>query len=220
MRYPRNGRWLRPRRVALVLVAAFAGLMSLVQSPAIALTDAPDDYHLGQIEGWRDGFDVTMFFSAPPFCRQPPESGARSGCEAGEDAQQVPRTEDVILDVVFLIPSGFTPARETLSCARKFGRCPGHPRSIDLSREWGPGFESVDTPKHSIVFEGEADDRSVWWHVDIVFVYEEELWEELATEKELEAVEEAQEAGEPISEDIPTNLFIYFFAPEGEPGGN
>ena len=201
------------RRALIAVTTSIAAILALAPVHALGATAPKVQDRVGVAEGWRDMEKIPLFFSRPAFCRQPPESQAGSGCEAGEDPLVSPPSQDVVLDVVALVPVGFTPAPQTLGC-KVAGQCAGHPRTIDLSREWGPGNENIPFPAHSLVLEGEADDRSIWWHVDLVFVYEEELWEELAHEKEMEAVEEAQEAGEPISEDVPTNVFVYFFAPD------
>jgi hypothetical protein len=213
MRNQYSGQWRRIRARGFLLAIVFSAVLSVLPSPASAIPAEPAGDRYGTTPGWRDGSEITLYFSIPAFCRQPPESRADSGCEVGAEAQVLPPTEDIIPEVVFLTPVGFSPDRDTLSCERR-GHCPGHPRTIDLSRRFGPGSQNVFTPPHSIVFDAEADDRSVYWSVHFVFVYELDLWEELAAERNLEAVEEAQEAGEPISENVPTNLFIYFFAPE------
>lgn len=194
---------------AAVLVAACSD-QELPLSPtdhALMGHNARGDAEIGFTDGWRDGRTVQFFYNKPFFCKSPPESGASSSCEAGEDAATPPRS-GAIPALYVMTPIGFRPAESTLQCP-VVGACINHPSTIDLSRLFGAGTENLPLPAHShIVEKGGA--QAGWWNIEVVGVTDPAVWDQVVAGKSLERVRELQAAGEGITGDIATNLFLFF----------
>ena len=169
---------------------------------------------LGTTPGWAEGKTVEFFYTQNFFCAEPPESGAPSKCEVGEDGQvdPIPNTTFPVLYV--LTPQGFNP-RETLHCPIP-GSCVAHPSRIDLSRVLGPGASNVLLPAHSHVIEmigdqpGETFDEAEFWELEVIGVKDPAVWRTIARARDLKTVRALQAAGKGITDDIPTNTYLFF----------
>ena len=186
-----------------------------LSQPSLA---SSQDAHMGAAVGFTDGWDngktVTFFYNKPFFCAEPPESGAPSQCEAGEDGTVDPRPGKI--PVLFVIsPVGFRPAESTLQCPI-VGNCINHPSTIDLSRVFGAGFEDVPLPAHSHIIdsdlaESQADGgQAGWWEIHIVGVSSPAVWDQIVAGKSLATVRALQAAGVGITDDIETNSYLFF----------
>ena len=100
---------------------------------------------VGFTDGWENGTTVSFFYTKNFFCAEPPESGAPTQCEVGEDGTVDPRPGKIPVLYV-MTPTGFTPDVSTLQCPIA-GNCIDHPSTIDLSRVFGPGFADVPLPR-------------------------------------------------------------------------
>lgn len=165
---------------------------------------------IGTTGGWSDGKTVTFFYNKPFFCAEPPESGADSNCELGAEPTVAPRGGRIPVLYV-MTPLGFRPDESTLQCP-VVGSCINHPSTLDVSRVFGPGTENFALPAHSHVI-GEEDMPNAnagWWEIEVVGVTDPAVWNQVAQGKSLETVRALQAAGQGITGDIPTNLYLFF----------
>lgn len=166
----------------------------------------------GTTAGWEDGKTVTLFYSKPFFCQQPPSSGATSSCELGADAQVAPRSGPIptLYVVVPLFPGVDA---STLQCPEA-GNCVDHPSTIDLSRVFGAGTENAPLPPHSHVLgdePGASQANGGWWDVEVVGVTSPTAWNAIVAGKSLATVRTLQHAENGgVTGDIPTNLYLFF----------
>lgn len=171
---------------------------------------ARDGAAMGTTDGWEDGRTVTFFYNKPFFCAQPPASGATSGCALNAEPTVSPRGGRIPVLYV-MVPLGFRPAESTLQCP-EVGGCINHPSTIDLSRVFGPGTENAALPAHSHIVgdEGRAGADAGWWEIEVVGVTDPAVWDEVARGKSLATVRRLQAAGQGITGDLPTNLYLFF----------
>jgi hypothetical protein len=200
--------------LALTVGGAFAsGHASAGELPDCALGGASCD-NIGMTEGWFEGQTLLFQYSHDFFCATPPSSGATSKCEAGAEAEVLPPSGEVGEEVYVVVPIGFTPPESTLQCPVA-GRCIDHPRTIDLTRVFGPGHANDLVAPHSHVIEDLEEFNGVWWPVELIGVTSMEGWNAIVRGKSLDAVRRQQQLGRATA-DIPTNLFLFFevFNPE------
>ncbi len=176
--------------------------MDLGEVPAFG-HNAQGGAERGTTPGWFDGKDVTFFYNKDFFCQEPPQSGATSKCELGEEAMVRLRGGNIPV-VYVMTPLGFTPPN--LHCPVA-GNCINHPSTIDLSRDFGPGTENATLPAHSHIVDQRAGG---WWEIEVIGVTDPGVWNQIATAKNLTKVRELQAAGSGITGDIPSNLFLFF----------
>ncbi len=174
----------------------------------------PDMAHMGatigNTLGWSDGATVTFHYTKEFFCQQPPTSGATSQCELGANAEVPPRG-GLIPILYVIVPLGFVPPAETVQCPA--GNCVTHPTTIDLSRVFGAGSENATLPAHSHIIGDEGTPilaNGGWWVIDVVGVTSLSSWNKIAAAKNLASVRQLQAAGDGITGDIPTNLYLFF----------
>jgi hypothetical protein len=196
--------------VFVAIVSAFALLLGLTLAAsghaASSAKPSPSGTVLGTTEGWLNGQTVTFLYTRDFFCREPPSSGAASGCEVGEEAQTAPTGQPDIPELWVLVPIGFTPDPSTLQCPVA-GSCVAHPHDIDLSRVF-PGAADVLTPAHSHVID---DLRGGWWESFVVGILDQNAWDRLVSPggRSLDSVRELQSQGLATA-DIPSNLYLFF----------
>jgi hypothetical protein len=148
---------------------------------------------------------VEFFYNKDFFCRQPPASGATSGCELGEEPAVAPRPDNIPV-VYVMTPLGFRPDASTLHCP-EVGSCINHPSTLDISRVFGAGTENVPLRAHSHVVDRA---QGGWWEIEVVGVTDPAVWRQVSAGKDLATVRRLQAAGTGITGDIPTNLFLFF----------
>lgn len=211
-----------PRTVGVVvfvaIVSAFALLLgsTLTASGHAARSAGPNPPGtvIGTTEGWLNGQTVTFVYTRDFFCREPPSSGAESGCEVGAPAETAPTAQSEIPELWVLVPIGFTPDPSTLQCPVA-GNCVAHPHDIDLSRVFGPDASDVPTPAHSHVID---DLQGGWWESFVVGILNQDAWNRLVNPggRSLATVRELQSEGSATS-DIPSNLYLFFnVLPQGK----
>lgn len=204
---------MRHRSLVALALACAAPLLAACGDAATAVPDhqpslghnARDGAPTGTTAGWFDGQTVDFFYNKDFFCAQPPSSGAPSGCELGEEPTRAARPGDVPV-VYVMTPLGFTPPTATLHCPVA-GDCINHPATIDASRVFGAGAESIPLPPHSHVVDVA---RGGWWEIEVVGVTDPAVWSQVVAGKSLATVRTLQAAGQGITGDIPTNLFLFF----------
>lgn len=194
--------------LALLLSAALAGC---TDEPALMSPDDPHFAHnavkdaaFGTTPGWFDGETVTFFYHKDFFCKEPPASGATTDCEIGEEPQVRPRPGANLPVLYVMTPLGFDPGN--LQCPT-VGDCINHPSTIDASRVFGAGAENIPLPAHSHIID---EIQGNWWEIEVVGVTDPAVWAEIEAAKSLEKVRELQAAGQGITGDIPSNLFLFF----------
>ena len=161
----------------------------------------------GYINGWFEGRDVSLFYSKPYFCKEPPESGADTDCVVGAAAEIAPRPGP-IPPLYAIAAVGIQPDPSTLSCPGGT-TCINHPPVIDASRIGGA--ISMPGPPHSHIVESRRDG----WHRTVnIRVFSLAVWNQIAAAKSLEMVRRLQ--ADPavggaglISADTPTNIFFF-----------
>lgn len=208
-----------PTVVALTVATTIAVLTGCSDPASVSTPDhsaqfnhnAVGEADFGTTAGWADGKKVEFFYRKDFFCRQPPTSGATSQCELGAEPTVPPRGGRIPV-VYVMTPLGFRPDESTLHCPT-VGNCINHPRTIDLSRVFGPGSENAELPAHSHVVEGAGTARGAaagWWEIEVIGVTSQAVWDEVVRGKSLQRVRELQAAGTDITPDIPTNLYLFF----------
>src|ERR1700693_280878 len=155
----RLSRHVGPIRVGMILITTGVAVLGLTFGAASASgsravstlpcnAGGPNCMGIGFTDAWFGGQTVQLEYSHSFFCAQPPESEARSQCEAGKAAKVMPPSGPVVSNIYLLIPMGFRPPGSPLQCA---ARCIVHPRTMDLSRFLDSG-ENV-LPAGSFVIE-------------------------------------------------------------------
>jgi hypothetical protein len=163
----------------------------------------------GYINGWFEGQDVSLRYTKPYFCKEPPQSGADSECVIGAEAEISPRPGP-IPPLYTIAATGIQPDPSTLSCLAG-SPCINHPPKVDASRIAGPAATNVSGPSHSHIVES----RRAGWHQTVnIRVFSLAAWNQIAAAKSLEKVRELQ--ADPavggaglISADTPTNIFFF-----------
>jgi hypothetical protein len=186
-----------------IIAATLLSLSSVLASPVQAghQSSAGDDK--GFTGGWYDGRDVEFFYNKDFFCKEPPASGADSGCIVGAEPETAPRGGNIPVLYV-MTPLGFTP--DGLQCPVA-GDCINHPSTLDLSPIFGAGAENVALPPHSHIVDV---DQGGWWEIEVVGVTDPAVWAQIEAGKDLDTVRVLQDAGVGITGDIPSNLFLFF----------
>ena len=186
-----------------IIAATLLSLSSVLASPVQAghQSSAGDDK--GFTGGWYDGRDVEFFYNKDFFCKEPPTSGADSGCIVGAEPQTAPRGGNIPVLYV-MTPLGFTP--DGLQCPVA-GECINHPNTLDLSPIFGAGAENVALPPHSHIVDV---DQGGWWEIEVIGVTDPAVWAQIEAGKDLDTVRTLQDAGVGITGDIPSNLYLFF----------
>ena len=161
----------------------------------------------GSTDGWFNGTTVKFFYIKDFFCAQPPTSGAPSQCEVGEDGTLDPRPGP-IPTLYVMTPIGFRPDDSTLQCPI-VGLCINHPSAIDLSRVLGPVFEDAPLPAHSHIID---EMHGGWWELEVIGVKDPTVWNQIVAGKSLATVRalQASNSKDIITDDIPTNTYLFF----------
>ena len=213
---------MRVRTNLLLLALAGAGLSACSDhkgptEPAVTLGashDAHGGASVGFTDGWQNGKTVTFFYTKPFFCDTTTESDAPSGCEVGEDGNVDPRPGKIPVLYV-MTPTGFRPAESTLQCPVA-GACINHPSTIDLSRVFGPGFGNVLLPPHSHIIDSDLAESQAnggqagWWEIEVIGVSSPAVWDQIVAGKSLATVRALQAQGVGITDDIPSNSYLFF----------
>jgi hypothetical protein len=179
-----------------------------------ATADAHGGASVGFTDGWENGTTVSFFYTKNFFCAEPPESGAPTQCEIGEDGTVDPRPGKIPVLYV-MTPTGFTPDASTLQCPIA-GNCINHPSTIDLSRVFGPGFADVPLPAHSHIIDSDLPEsranggQAGWWEIEVIGVSSPSVWDQIVAGKSLATVRALQAAGVGITGDIPSNAYLFF----------
>lgn len=183
--------------------------------PSLAANrDAHQGASVGFTDGWDNGKTVSFFYTKPFFCAEPPESGAPSQCEVGEDGTVDPRPGKIPVLYV-MTPTGFRPADATLQCPIP-GNCINHPSTIDLSRVFGASFANVPLPAHSHIIDSDLDEsqsnggQAGWWEIQVIGVSDPGVWDQVVAGKSLATVRALQAKGVGITEDIESNAYLFF----------
>jgi hypothetical protein len=208
------------RTAGLALAGTLAVGLAGVAGPALAgggsagvamagLTMSTHGARVGNTPGWYDGRTVTFTYSKNFVCRMPPVSHARSRCEAGSLYDRIPAATFDPLYVI--VPVGFSPARRTLNCPTA-GRCIDHPHTIDLSQVFGSAkYDNVLLPPHSHIITTTNSSQPEWWPVVVVGVTNEATWHKIVEAKSYAELNRLRSSGDThITNNIPTNLFLYF----------
>jgi hypothetical protein len=191
-----------------------SGITAPRSASASANHNAHDDAPFGFTDGWQNGTTVSFFYSKPFFCAEPPSSGAPSQCEVGEDGTVDPRPGK-IPTLYVMTPIGFRPADATLQCP-VVGSCINHPSTIDLSRVFGPGSADVPLPAHSHIIDSSLPEsranggQAGWWELEVIGVTDAAVWDQIVAGKSLATVRALQAAGAGITDDIPSNAYLFF----------
>jgi hypothetical protein len=164
----------------------------------------------GYIEGWFKGNSVQLHYTKMFFCEEPPESGADTKCEVGADAEIAPRPGPIPTIYAIAAVGGIQPDVSSLACPAG-SVCLNHPAMIDVSRLRGPAFANAPGLPHSHI----VAERHGGWHNTVnIRVSSLAVWDQIATEKSLDAVRRLQADPEVggkglISQDTPTNIFFF-----------
>ena len=114
-----------------------------------------------------------------------------------------------------MTPVGFRPAESTLQCA-VVGSCINHPSTIDLSRVFGPGSANVPLPAHSHIIDSSLPESQAnggqagWWELEVIGVTQPAIWDQIVAGKSLATVRALQAQGVGITDDIPSNVYLFF----------
>ncbi len=191
--------------ISLCLVVALAMPSRNAHAAHFGPQGSAHDTH-GFTGGWLDGNTVTFHYTRDFFCEPPPDSGAPSQCEVGEDGDTDPRPGN-IPTLFVMTPLGFRPDTATLHCPT-VGNCINHPSTIDLSRIGGPADAPLPAHSHIVnVMHGG------WWELVVIGVKNEATWDQIVDGKSLAAVRALQASdpsGANITGDIPTNTYLFF----------
>jgi hypothetical protein len=168
----------------------------------------------GFTDGWQNGQTVLFSYHKNFFCVEPPESGAPSQCEVGEDGTVDPRPGKIPVLYV-MTPVGFRPPDATLQCPI-VGSCINHPSTIDLSRVFGPGSADVPLPAHSHIIDGDLAESQAnggqagWWEIEVIGVKTLAAWNQIVAGKSLATVRSLQASGSDLTDDLPSNSYLSF----------
>ena len=160
---------------------------------------------VGFTDGWENGTTVSFFYTKNFFCAEPPSSGAPTQCEVGEDGTVDPRPGP-IPELYVLTPMGITVPQSTLHCPIA-GSCINHPSTIDLSRLLGPSAANAPLPPHSHVID---ERHGGWWELEVIGVTSLDAWNQIVAAKSLDKVRELQAAHAGVTDDIKTNVYLFF----------
>jgi hypothetical protein len=166
----------------------------------------PNCIDIGFTKASFGGNTVDFGYSHDVFCTKHPDSGAKSGCEAGAPAKGAPPSGPVVSNLYAIIPMGFTPPKSTLQCPKP-GHCIDWPNTIDLSRIGG--MSNATFPAHSQIIEDDESFQSTWWPLVIVGVKSMSAWNTLVSDKSADAMD-ACEAAHHCTNEMPTNAFVFF----------
>ena len=114
-----------------------------------------------------------------------------------------------------MTPVGFRPAESTLQCP-VVGSCINHPSTIDLSRVFGPGSANVPLPAHSHIIDSSLPESQAnggqagWWELEVIGVTQPVIWDQIVAGKSLATVRALQAQGVGITDDIPSNVYLFF----------
>lgn len=206
----------RPWKVGVLIVSVLAvsGLMfgtamasrnsNTTSSPLPCKKGLDDCIDIGYTHAWLGGKAVTLEYSHPYFCANPPASGASSGCETGTPAVTAPPSGAVVSNIYVLIPLGFTPPINTVQCRAS---CIDQPSTMDLSAIGGDSNATLSM--RSFVLEDDESFQSTWWPVVIVGVKTLHAWNRIASRKTIEASDHCQEVGHCLQESD-GNAFVFF----------
>ena len=208
----RSSSTVAPRNAGIALLVVLA----LTLATAFALTSAQpaaaahngDIAEMGTTGGWLDGRTVTFTYSKEFFCQQPPTSAADSHCEIGAEPTVAPRPGQELPVLYVMTPLGFRPDESTLQCP-VVGECINHPGTLDVTRVFGDNeaTRNFALPAHSHI----VDERmGGWWEIEVIGVTDPAVWTDIAEAKSLDRVRELQAAGVGITDDIPSNLYLWF----------
>lgn len=193
----------------MALLGAFAlSLGAVLATPVNAGHQSSAGDAKGFTGGWFDGETVEFFYNKDFFCSEPPANAAASSCVLGEEPQTAARPGNVPVLYV-MTPLGFRPDDATLQCP-VVGSCINHPSDIDVTPVFGTtngGPTVIPLPAHSHIVDV---DQGGWWEIEVIGVTDPAVWDEIVAGKSLERVRELQAAGQGITGDIPTNLFLFF----------
>lgn len=212
------------RRAGMALTGVAAAALALAAGPAFAASPgsgmamgaatgaatgaAQNHAMVGNTAGWINGRTATFHYTKDFVCMVPPASGATSGCELGASYDAIPAAAFDPLYV--LVPLGFTPKAGTLQCPTA-GQCVDHPHTIDLSRVFGAGTSNALLPPHSHIVTTANMGQSEWWNVIVIGVKSPTTWNRIASAKSYQEVQEERvRDGATVTDNIPTNLFLYF----------
>ncbi len=211
---------ITPRKAGVALTGLAAAALALTAGPAFASSSGTsmamggttaDSAHtamVGNTAGWINGRTATFHYTKNFFCKTPPTSGASSKCELGATYDAIPAKSFDPLYV--LVPLGFTPKAGTLQCPTP-GKCIDHPDTIDLSRVFGAGTENALLPPHSHIVTTNNMAQSEWWNVIVVGVKSPNVWNQIVSAKSYDEVQEQRvRDSADITDNIPTNLFLFF----------
>jgi hypothetical protein len=101
---------------------------------------------------------------------------------------------------------GITVPQSTLHCPIA-GACINHPSTIDLSRLLGASAANVPLPAHSHVIN---ERHGGWWELEVIGVKNLDSWNQIVAAKNLDKVRELQAANAGVTDDIPTNVYLFF----------
>ena len=212
----------RPQRVGLVLTGVLAGVvassagLASASSPSASSGSSMAGMSMpttakaphGDTLGWFGGDTVVFHYTKNFFCKEPPSSAAKTGCEGGAIGKTAPSQHFDPLYV--LVPLGFTPNRNTLQCPDA-GNCVDHPHTIDLTRVLGAGTGQALLPPHSHIITDANHWMPEWWDIKVVGVTKQSSWNKIVAGKSgatMRALQRDPDSG--VTADIPSNLFLYF----------
>jgi hypothetical protein len=205
---------VRPIRVGIIVLTTVAAVSSLTFAAFASRSQGSSALpcnaggqrciSIGFTDAWLSGQTVQLGYSHAFFCRQPPASGADSGCEAGEPAATPPPSGPVVSNLYVLVPIGFTPPGDTVQCGSS---CIDNPNTIDLSR-LGMSANATFSAR-SFVIEEDESFQSTWWPLVLVGVKSLNAWNKIAAAKTIESVDACQASGR-CAPEAETNAFIFF----------
>lgn len=229
MALTRRQSWLSTRTMGVVLSGVAAAALATAAGPAFAASTAStastasdagmamgsatsSGWHgharVGNTAGWINGRTAVFHYTRNFVCKVPPTSGAASRCELGASYDAIPANSFDPLYV--LVPLGFTPRAGTLQCPVA-GKCIDHPHTIDLSRVFGSGTSDALLPPHSHIVTTANAGQGEWWNVIVIGVKSSAAWNDIAAAKSYKEVQALRvRDGATITDNIPTNLFLYF----------
>jgi hypothetical protein len=195
-----------------MFAAIAAGVVACGGDSSNAVAPGTSPGILGSTPSWFDGDVVTLDYTAPFQCKNPPSAGSVSGCELGDTAQTEPQANTAIPVLYVMTPLGFRPPDNTLHCPTA-GNCVAHPSDIDVSRVFGPGTERNPLPPHSHIIIDPMNHAATPWALEVIGVKDEATWDDIAATQNLAEVRRLQHAdpgNRHITDDIESNIFLFF----------
>ena len=178
------------------------------------MTTNPGTTVLGSTPGYLNGSVVTFDYTQNFECKNPPASGASSGCVVGQAPQTRPAgTAAATTPILYVLTPLFSPApaAETLHCPTA-GNCVTHPTTIDVSAALGPGTANIPLPPHSHVIAA-AQTTPTAFELKVIGFTDAATWNQMAQGKSLttlRALQAADPQGAKLTGDLPTNTFLFF----------